>query len=52
MSAPLATVLPDGRTELLQAHVRRLGEEVDTRITLVAMNGEVGRVKVSVVELN
>lgn len=34
-------LLPEGRTEQLQAHVRRLGGEVDTRITLVAMNGDV-----------
>ncbi len=34
-------VLPEGRTEQLQARIHRLGEEVDTRITLVAMNGEV-----------
>jgi NDP-sugar pyrophosphorylase family protein len=34
-------LLPRGRTEQLQAHVRRLGEEIDTRITVVAMNGDV-----------
>jgi two-component system phosphate regulon sensor histidine kinase PhoR len=34
-------LLADGRTQQLQAHVRELGEEIDTRITLVAMDGEV-----------
>ncbi len=34
-------LLPGGRTEDLQWHVRALGEQIDTRITLVAMDGEV-----------
>lgn len=34
-------LLPQGRTEQLQSRIRGLGEEIDTRITLVAMNGNV-----------
>ncbi len=34
-------LLAEGRSEQVQEHVRRLGKEIKTRITLVAMNGEV-----------
>jgi two-component system, OmpR family, phosphate regulon sensor histidine kinase PhoR len=34
-------LLPAGRSDPLQALVRRLGDEIDTRITLVAMDGMV-----------
>ena len=34
-------LLPVGKTEGLQSHVCMLGEQIDTRITLVAMDGEV-----------
>ena len=34
-------LMPKGRTQELQDLIRRLGAEIDTRITLVAMNGEV-----------
>lgn len=39
--ADVLELLSEGRTEELQAHVRKMGDEIDTRITLVAMNGEV-----------
>ncbi len=34
-------LLPKGRSESLQRRVRTMGQEIDTRITLVAMDGEV-----------
>lgn len=32
---------PAGTSERLQTHVRRLGQEIDTRITLISLNGAV-----------
>lgn len=37
----LEELLPEGPSEQLQSQVRQLGDEIDTRITLVAMDGEV-----------
>jgi two-component system, OmpR family, phosphate regulon sensor histidine kinase PhoR len=37
----LSDLLPSGRTDGLQAKVRLLGREIDTRITLVTMDGHV-----------
>lgn len=37
----LEELLPEGRSEKLQSQVRRLGNEIDTRITLVSMDGVV-----------
>ena len=34
-------LLPVGKTQELQSHVYMLGEQIDTRITLVAMDGDV-----------
>lgn len=31
----------EGRTDVLQSHIKRLGREIETRITLVAMDGHV-----------
>ena len=33
-------LLPVGKTQELQSHVYMLGEQIDTRITLVAMDGD------------
>jgi len=41
VSSDVLDLVPHGRTDHLQAHIRRLGREIETRITVVAMDGDV-----------
>lgn len=37
----VATLLPEGRSEALQSQIRILGDQIDTRVTIVSMSGQV-----------